>query len=106
MTKQPRFARDGLHHFVIHVVSRKGNEHNPPRSGAFVSCWINFRLYEGALELAKFYVKNEGWSVHAVDSHSWIDGPRHAPRGTVRYYREALQYGASFVFNHYPNTKA
>lgn len=102
MLRQPRLARDGLHFFVIHALHRKGNERHPPGSGAYVSCWINFRLYDGALALAKLYVKAEGWSVQSVDSHTWINGPKQAPRGTVRYYREALQDGASFVFHRYP----
>jgi hypothetical protein len=106
MSSKPRLARDGLHFFVIHAVPRKSGATHPVSSGAYVSCWVNFRLYEGALELAKFYVKAEGWSVRAVESHVWINGPKHAPRGTVRYYREALQCGASFVFHQYAKDEA
>ena len=106
MASKPRFAKDGLHFFVIHAAARKGNERHPPGAGAYVSCWINFRLYEGALELAKFYVRNEGWTIRGVDSHTWINGPKHAPRGTVRYYREAIQHGACFVFHEYGGNEA
>ena len=98
MPRQSRFSKDGLHFFVTNAVHRKGDEQHPLGSCARVSCWINFRLYEGALALAKFYIKAEGWSVRSVDSHTWINGLEHAPRGTVRYYREALQGGASLVF--------
>jgi hypothetical protein len=101
MPTNSQFARDGLHYFRIHAVARKGNKHHPAGSGAHVSCWVNFRLYEGALELAKFYVKKAGWSVQSVSSHAWLNGPSHAARGTVRYYREALRVGASFVFHEY-----
>ena len=106
MTSTARFAQDGLHHFVIHAVSRKGGKLNPESAGAYVSCWINFPLYEGALELAKYYVRAEGWSVRAVDSHAWINGPQHASRGTVRYYRKALKEGAALVFHHYSRPEA
>jgi hypothetical protein len=106
MSGNSKFARDGLHHFVIHAVARKGNKAHPVGSGAYVSCWVNFRLYEGALELARFYVKEQGWSVQSVDSHTWLNGPSHAQRGTVRHYREALQVGASFVFHEYSAREA
>jgi len=102
MSSKSQFARDGLHYFLIHAVARKDSEHHPVGSGAYVSCWVNFRLYEGALELAKFYVRQQGWSVRSVRSHAWLNGPSHAVRGTVRYYREALRVGASLVFHEYP----
>jgi hypothetical protein len=106
MSSKSQFARDGLHYFLIHAVAHKGNEHHPVGSGAHVSCWVNVRLYEGALELARFYVKQQGWSVRSVTSHAWLNGPSHAVRGTVRYYREALHVGASFVFHEYPANEA
>lgn len=98
MPRQSRFAKDGLHFFVINAVHRKGDDQHPLSSFSRVSCWINSRLHEGTLALAKFYIKAEGWSVRSVDSHTWINGLEHVPRGTVRYYREALQGGASLVF--------
>jgi hypothetical protein len=106
MSSKSQFARDGLHYFLIHAVARKGNEHHAIGSGAYVSCWVNFRLYEGALELAKFYVKQQGWSIQSVSSHAWLNGLSHAVRGTVRHYREALRVGASFVFHEYPANEA
>ena len=106
MTRTPRSAREGLHHFVIHAVSPRGGKLNPEGAGAYVSWWINFPLSEGALELAKYSVRAEGWTVHAVDSHTWINGPECASRGTVRYYRKALREGAALVFHHYSRAEA
>jgi hypothetical protein len=35
--------------------------------GAYVNCWIDFRLYEGALALAKFYIRKYGWQIRTVE---------------------------------------
>ena len=94
-----RYARDGMHFFVLRAVPRHRQGKLIGVRGAYVSCWINFRLYEGALALAKFYVRNQGWAVRSVDSHVWINGPSDAAAGTLRYFREAQKRGASFVFH-------
>ncbi len=105
MNKKIRYARDGLHFFVIHAVPSRREGQLAQVQGAFVSCWINFRLYDGALALAKFYVANEGWKIKSIDTRTWINGPANAAPKTLRYYHEAQKTGASFVFHHYKKAK-
>jgi hypothetical protein len=89
-----RSAKRGLHFFTI-LAFKNG-------TGAFVNCWIDFSLYEGALTLAKFYIRQEGWRIRTVEKHRWIDGPEEVVRGAVRYFKEAKRDGASFVYHRYP----
>jgi hypothetical protein len=95
-----KFSKEGMNFFVFHAVPRIKTG---LVQGAYVSCWINFRLYEGALALAKFFIKNEGWKVKTLDSSRWIKGQADAAPKTLRYYREAQRTGASFVFHSYRN---
>jgi hypothetical protein len=101
MKGKKRFSKEGLHFFVIRATpkERKGRLRNI--QGAYVSCWIDFWLHEGALHLAKFYIKQNGWKPSAVTEHLWINGPNEVASQKKRYYREAKKDGASFVFNMY-----
>src|SRR5262245_55572139 len=102
-----RISKDGLHFFTILAFNQREGARSRGRSeGAYVNCWVNFRLYDGALVLAKFYIRKYGWRVRAVEGHRWINGPADLPRGSVRYFREALKDGASFVFNRYPSQRS
>ena len=89
-----------MHYFVVHAYSRG------KRAGAYVCCWINFRLYEGALLLAKFYIRKAGWTVRSLDSQSWFDDVSEVARDDRRYFREAQKDGASFVFHRYDKRRA
>jgi hypothetical protein len=99
---KPRFARDGLFWFLIHAHPRRRRGVASRDGGAYVACWIHFRQRDGALQLAKYGIREAGWRVRSVQGQRWLDGPAHAERGTRQYYREALECGASFVFHRYP----
>jgi hypothetical protein len=104
-SKRP--SHDGLHFFTILAFRRRrpGTREHLRLGGAYVNCWIDFRLYEGALALAKFYIRQEGWRIRAVEAHRWIDGPNEVARRSVKYFREAKRDGASFVFHRYPTRR-
>src|SRR5262245_61596039 len=100
-----RSGKDGLHFFTILAIQKQGSgttANRRRRDGAYVNCWIDFRLYEGALVLAKFYIRKEGWRIRTVEQHRWVNGPADVERGAVRYFREAKRDGASFVYHRYP----
>lgn len=87
----------GMHFFTI-----RADAITLKRGGAYVNCWIKFRLYEGALLLAKYYVREEGWRVRAVTEHQWMPGRATASAETVRYFDEAERQGACLIFHRYP----
>jgi hypothetical protein len=63
---------------------------------------VDFRLYEGALLLAKFYVRQGGWIVRSVEDHRWLRQISDVPRASLRYYRGAKSRGAYLKINSYP----
>lgn len=100
--RQQAFARDGLFYFMIHAQPTASRSGAHRLGGAYVNCWIDFRNREGALLLARHFVRRDGWRIRSVQESTWIDGPARAVRGTLRWYREAQRLGACFVFNTYP----
>jgi len=69
---------------------------------AYVNCWINFALQDGAELLAKHYIRKAGWSpgevedVRHVERNDYLDDP------ALQYFEEAAKDGASLVFYEYP----
>ena len=96
-------SRGGLHYFRIHANPSPGSRHRR-RGGVYVSCWIDFPLREGALVLAKYYVRQEGWRVRSVQDQRWVTRRQYARSPELKYYDEAAADGASFVFHTYPRT--
>ena len=97
-----KYAADGLHFFSLQVKPLPKSKGLSKYGGAFVNCWVNFRLYEGALTLAEFYVATEGWRILSVDQTSWINGPAEVSKDEMQYFREAQKDGVSFVYYVYP----
>jgi hypothetical protein len=98
-------VKDGLYLFTIlaHPTPKASARLRKRQGGgAYVNCWIDFRLYEGALALAKFYIRKAGWRVRSLEEHRWIRGRADVSRGSVYFFREAKRDGASLVFHSYP----
>jgi hypothetical protein len=68
--------------------------------GAYVSCWVDFQLQDGAELLARHYIEQAGWLTEEVEDAAWVMGDDYAddPKN-VLYYSEAESDGASFVFH-------
>ena len=94
-----RTVRDGLHYFLILAYSKRS------AVGAYVGCWIDFSDREGALLLARFYIREEGWKIRSVDEHRWYE-LADVPVAGRKYFKEAKKDGASFVFYRYSKRRA
>src|SRR5207253_1718772 len=79
------------------------NEQESGVGGAFVNCWINFRLEDGAEVLAHYYLEQGGWTPGVTHEHRWVeaDSYQNDPEN-LQYYLEAEADGASFVFQSWP----
>lgn len=97
--RPPSWSEHGLHFFVIHAYAPQAST---KYSGAYVTCWVKFPLYEGALAVAKAYIRRDGWRVRRVKDHNWLNSPSDAPRDALRFVREALKSGACIVYHQYP----
>ena len=72
--------------------------------GAFVNCWINFIQEDGALKLAKFYIKDSGWiPKRKCEEISWIGKKTDLENEHDKFcFSEAKKYGCSLCFHTYP----
>jgi hypothetical protein len=72
-------------------------------AGAYVNCWINFQREDGARHLAEYYVTQEGWVIEEIEESKWVGQETYDDNPTgLGYFNEAVQDGASFVFNTWP----
>ena len=70
--------------------------------GAYVSLYIDYKDIDGAMNLAKFYIKEEGFKVTEVeDEYFTLDSVNDVDEDQKELYNEALEYGYTIVFNCY-----
>lgn len=86
----------------IHAKPTKESEQYDEVIGAFVSIYIDYKDLEGAMELAQFYVREEGWKIDEVEEECYtIDSTEDLDEEDIELYEEALEYGFSMIFNCY-----
>lgn len=106
--KQPRKVlkwSHGLHFFMIHAIPARKRSSEKKVGGAFVNCWINFPHVDGALCLAKYYLRTAGWRFRKLEEQKWITRNDFRGQKSLQYFDEAAIDGASFVFHQYPVAK-
>jgi hypothetical protein len=70
------------------------------RGVAYVSCWVDFLLEDGAELLAKHYIDQAGWLPEEVEDAVWVVGDDYADdHKNALYYSEAQSVGAALVFH-------
>jgi len=96
-------VRAGLHYFVIHSLQAtpKSRRRDGRREGAYVCCWIDFPIQDGALHLARFFIRRAGFRPRTVQERKWMEPEECSPEG-AKFFREAKECGASLVFERYP----
>ncbi len=91
--------------FLINALAKpkKSSEHYDEVIGAYVSLYIDYKDIEGALKLAKFYIKDEGWKVTEIEEEYFsLDSVNDVEEEEQKeLYNEAVEYGYSIVFNCY-----
>ena len=86
----------------IHAKPTKESEQYDEVIGAFVSIYIDYKDLEGAMELAQFYVREEGWKIDEVEEEYYtINSTEDLDEEDLELYEEALEYGFSMIFNCY-----
>jgi len=91
----------GVWYFMIHA-SPHPTSNNRMYGGAYVSCWVNYPHEEGALVLAKYYIRCSGWQCRKVHDRKWGRRSDYVGKKSLRYFDEAAKDGSSFVFHTYP----
>jgi hypothetical protein len=88
---------------MIEATPAPDNEQEHGSGGAFVNCWINYILQDGAEVLARYYIERAGWIPAATHEHRWVEADDYKDEPeNLHYYLEAQANGASFVFNSWP----
>jgi hypothetical protein len=90
--------------FLVELQAKPGPkaENADGASGAYVNCWVNFALEDGARVLAKYYVEDAGWAVIRIDNVSSVEEEQYEGEESLQYFREAMEDGVSIVYYMYP----
>jgi len=71
--------------------------------GAYINCYISFKDFDAAEQLAKLLIKARGW-VPEKRSDAWtIKKGKLRTKRERQYYAEAIKYGYCLVFHTWPN---
>ena len=92
-----------MFHIIIHCKPKKKNtEYYGKVLGCYASIFINYKDYDGAVELAKFYVKEENWKIIELENEYYtFEDKEDLGEDYEQYFEEILEYGYSIVFNLY-----
>jgi len=94
-----------MFHIVIHCKPKKVNkEHYEKVIGAYASVLIDYKDYDGVMELSKFYINEEGWDIIDVEKEYYtFENKEQLPEDIQEYFDELDEYGYSIIFNMYDN---
>ena len=85
---------------TIRAVPKPDSQLALERVVAYVSCWINFQLQDGAELLAKHYIDQAGWLPEEVEDAVWVVDEDYADdHKNALFYSEAESDGAALVFH-------
>lgn len=85
-----------------HVIPGEDTENHEKYKGAYAVLYIDYADIDGAYELAKHYIIENGWKIQEIETEYFIiDSESDVESDQVKYYHEAIKYGYSLVFNCY-----
>ena len=92
-----------MFHIVAHCRPKEDNkEFHGKVIGAFVSILIDYKDYDGAMVLSKYYIEEQGWEIISFeDEYYTFESQEELPEDYRQYFDELSQYGYSMVFNTY-----
>jgi len=84
-------------YFIIKASPKPDTPQAKEAGGAYVSCWVNFLIDDGAEHLAKFYVEKAGWIPEETQDARWVERTDYeGDPETLQFFLEAEADGASF----------
>jgi|SRR6218665_220290 len=87
---------------VIHCKPKENSEHFGKVHGAYAAIFVNYKDVDGAFELAKFYVNDNGWEIVEVEEEYYIiDTKEEMDKDYEEYFEEIIEYGYSVIYNMY-----
>lgn len=90
----------------LHAVPTKKSEHFDEFIGAYVSVYIDYTDEEGAMQLSKYYVEQEGWVVNNIEEEYYIiENSSDLEDDQKELFNEAKEYGYTMMFNAYESSE-
>ncbi len=92
-----------MFHIVIHCKPKKENEDFFGKViGAYASILIDYKDYDGVMEMSKYYVEENGWDILNVeDKYYTFENKEDLPEDYQKYFDELEEYGYSMIFKTY-----
>ncbi len=92
-----------MYHINIHCRPTKENvEFHGKIIGAYATILIDYKDYDGAVELSKFYVIENNWEIIEIEDEYYIfESKEDLGEDYMEYFDEIKEYGYSMVFNLY-----
>jgi hypothetical protein len=85
-----------------HTIPTKESDQYGKVVGAYAVIYINYPEIDGAFELAKFYIKENGWIIEELeDDYYVIKSKEDLDDDQIEFYQEALKDGFSMIFHCY-----
>ncbi|UII18968.1 hypothetical protein [Fulvivirga ligni] len=92
-----------MYHIVLHCrPSINNHEFHGKVTGAYASILIDYKDYDGAINLATFYTQQSGWEfIELEDEYYIFDEKEDLPDDYQAYFDEVIEFGYSIIFNTY-----
>ena len=92
-----------MFHIVIHCKPKVTNEEYYGKViGAYASILLDYKDYDGALQLSKFYINEEDWEFIEFDEEYFtFETKEDLPEDYQQYFDELNEFGYSVIFNMY-----
>ena len=92
-----------MFHIVIYCKPKESNEEYFGKvHRAYASILLDYKDYEGALELSKFYINENDWEfIEFDDEYYTFEKMEDLPEDYQQYFEEIKKFGFSIIFNLY-----
>lgn len=92
-----------MFHIVIHCKPKKDNEEFFGKvKGAYASILIDYKDYNGVMELSKYYVEEHGWEILKIeDEYYTFEHKDDLPKDYQQYFGELTEFGYTMILNTY-----
>ena len=91
-----------MFHIVIHCKPKENNEHFGKVKGSYASILLDYKDYDGAMQLSKFYVNEDNWNfIDFEQDYYTFENREDLPEDYQEYFDEIEEFGYSIIYNMY-----
>jgi hypothetical protein len=91
-----------MYQINAHVLPTASSDQYGKVENAYAVVFINYADIDGAFELAKYYIVNDGWKIDELEEEYLIfESAEDVEQEYLQFYVEALKDGYSLLYNCY-----